>query len=105
MEDGSDQDQPEKITANSKSNCIILPRDSWKVKWDLWVVFVLFFVAMTLPYQIGFVEEPGITWNVLNYIVDVTFLIDMGLTFFSAIQSPEDNSLICDKRQIAKAYL
>ena len=56
-----------------------------KIKWDVWVVLILFFVALTLPFQIGFVEEPGIGWVVLNYIVDVTFAIDMVLTFFSAI--------------------
>ena len=76
-----------------------------KVKWDVWVIFILFTVALTLPYQIGFIEKPGTAWQVFNYLVDVTFLIDMVLTFFTAIQNTENNLYICDKRQIAKAYL
>ena len=69
-----------------------------KVKWDVWVIFILFTVALTLPYQIGFIEKPGTSWQVFNYLVDVTFLIDMVLTFFTAIQNTENNLYICDKR-------
>lgn len=65
---------------------------------------ILFFVAMTLPYQIGFVETPGLVWTILNYIVDITFAIDMLLTFFTSIFDGEGN-LVVDKKKIAKNYL
>lgn len=68
------------------AKCTIDPRNDWKTRWDLWIVFVLCFVAMTLPFQIGFVDDPGTAWQVFNYLVDASFVIDMLLTFFTAIQ-------------------
>lgn len=85
--------------------CIILPQNKWKVKFDLWVIFVLITTAVILPFQIAFVEKPGTAWKIVNYTIDISFLIDMLLTFFTAINDPETNMLICDKKAIAKTYL
>ena len=34
---------------------IIYPENSYKLKWDFWIVLILFFVAITLPARIAFV--------------------------------------------------
>lgn len=82
-----------------------MPNDTYKVKWDIWIIFVLFFVAMTLPFQIGFVEKPGKGWTVLNYIVDASFVTDMLLTFFTGIHDSSTNELVLDKKKIAQHYV
>jgi hypothetical protein len=45
-----------------KSECIIPSEHPWKTKWDLWIVIVLFFVAITLPYRIAFAEKDSTVW-------------------------------------------
>lgn len=85
--------------------CLILPENKWKIKWDFWLIFVLIFVAFTLPYRIAFSEDDDTTWTVINFIVDFSFVIDIMITFFTAIPDHETNGLITDKRLIAIDYL
>lgn len=92
-------------TSIKKASCIIAEDNNYKNFWDLWIVFVLLFVAVTLPYRIAFSEKDSILWHFFNYTVDLSFLIDMILTFFTAIRSPLDDSIITDKKIIATTYL
>lgn len=63
----------------------IMPDNGYKTKWDIWVVFVLLYVAFTLPYQVAFQDEPNTRGKVIQFIVDGTFFIDIVLTFFTAV--------------------
>lgn len=72
----------------------------------MWVILVLFFVALTLPIRIAFYEEDSTLWKFINFTIDGTFCIDIILTFFTALSDPEDNACyIIDKKVIAKSYL
>jgi len=88
-----------------KSECIIPSDHSWKTRWDLWIVIVLFFVAITLPYRIAFAEKDSTVWQVINYVIDVSFAVDMVLTFFTTIPDTENNLIITNKKTIALAYI
>lgn len=68
-------------------------------------MIVLVFIAVTLPYTIAFVEQASVGWQVCNYVVDFSFLVDLVLTFFTAIHDTSTNTLICDKKAIAVHYL
>lgn len=86
--------------------CIILPDTSkWKQRWDFYIVIVLLFVAVTLPYRLAFYEKDDRTWKVVNGIVDSSFAVDIILTFFTAIPDYLTNGYITDKKKIALAYL
>lgn len=53
----------------------------------------------------AFIEDnEPIGWTVINYIIDLSFLIDMMLTFFTAYIDSETKSLVTDKKVIAIAY-
>lgn len=84
---------------------IINPEDLWKTRWDGWIVAVLLFVAFTLPYNIAFHEKTTKTWLVIGLIIDISFLIDIVLTFFTAIYDYTNRQMVQDKRQIAKQYI
>ena len=67
MEDISeeDKDEPEKElngNAGNQRKCLIMPSNPYKFKWDIWVIFWLIFTAMAIPYQVGFMEKPNVTW-------------------------------------------
>jgi hypothetical protein len=86
-------------------HCVISAENPIKQKWDAWMVLVLFFVAITLPYRIAFSEKDPLIWQVLNYSVDLTFLTDIVLTFFTTIPDEERGEVITDKKRIARSYL
>lgn len=66
---------------------------------------ILLYVAATLPYQVAFHERTTKTWRILSFIVDFSFLLDIILTFLTAVPDYEKKSLIVDKKVIAKKYL
>jgi len=93
------------MSVSQKRECVISPNNSYKVKWDVWIILVLIVVAITLPYNIGFIDKPNIGWQIVNYVVDFSFLTDMVLTFFTAIPNPSTQQLITNKKLIAKSYI
>lgn len=66
------------------SKWIILPDDPWKVKWDLLITFLLFWVMFVTPYRIAFVEKDGFVWLIVDALIDFIFTIDIIFTFCSA---------------------
>lgn len=84
---------------------LIMPDNEWKTKWDSYIVVVLIWVSITLPYQIAFHEETSKKWFVIGLIVDLSFLVDIILTFFSAIHDYKNRTMITDRKQIALKYL
>lgn len=39
---------------------IIMPRSSWKIRWDLWIGFVIAYSVILVPYRIGFAIDLGV---------------------------------------------
>lgn len=33
---------------------VIMPRATWKVRWDLWIGLIIFYSVVLIPYRIGF---------------------------------------------------
>ena len=53
----------------------------------------------------AFIEDnEPIGWTIINYIIDLSFLIDMVLTFFTAYIDSETKRLVTDKKTIATDY-
>jgi hypothetical protein len=68
---------------------MVYPDDSFKVKWDLFVTALLMFTCFITPWRLAFYfdamnEELG--WVLLNYFVDVGFVIDIIVNFNSAYE-------------------
>jgi hypothetical protein len=97
--------QRQSKTTSKKVCCLIYPDNSLKTKWDAWIIMILIFIAVTLPYRLAFSDEDNLTWQIINTTVDISFLIDMVLTFFTAIQNENTGHIITDKRLVAKSYL
>lgn len=66
------------------------------------------YVVVFLPYRLAFDNgKPGIGWRIVNYIVDISFFIDVILTFFSAFELDDDIDcrIVTDHKTIAKTYI
>ncbi len=56
------------------------------------------------PFRISFINEERLGWIICDLIVDLFFLVDIALNFFSAIYDEDDNLLI-ERKDIARKYL
>ena len=66
--------------------------------WDGFVAFILCYIALATPYEIGFVEQADLSWSsfadpafVISRLIDAIFIVDMGLQFFIMVpKAPKD---------------
>lgn len=80
--------------------------DEFKTAWDLFMTAVLIFSSFVIPYRMAFiaVEDETRTWNIINYLIDCTFLIDIFVTFNTAFYD-ENFKIVEDRGRIALAYM
>lgn len=58
-----------------------------------------------MPYSIAFTDEDEqYSWAVVNWYVDISFIIDIFVNFLTAYYD-EENKLITDNRTIARGYM
>lgn len=69
---------------STKPYCIILPTSTWKLVWDLFVLILLLFVSVIVPFRLAYYPTDDDNWVLTYAIVDSFFFIDIVLTFFSA---------------------
>lgn len=53
--------------------------------WDLYVICLIMYVALVVPFRLGFESEDTAGWVAWGYVVDVSFFTDIVLTFFTAV--------------------
>jgi hypothetical protein len=85
---------------------IIYPENRQKGAWDLFMTFVLIFTCVMTPLSIAFndVDDKDPSSNILDYIIDSLFFIDIMIIFNSAYYN-EDSEIIDDRKEIANSYL
>jgi type III secretory pathway component EscR len=79
----------EKKILEGKSIFILLPDDNIKKFWNILMIFLLFYVATWVPYNICFnaSESEGMEWvEPVDLCVDFLFLIDILINFLSSYE-------------------
>ena len=87
---------------------IINPRTSkWVPLWDTATFMCLMFTAIITPFEVCIIQEPGVIWSVVNWVVNSFFIADMVLQFFLAYQeSPKKGARwIVHRPAIIRHYL
>lgn len=82
-----------------------MPKSKAKVIWDFYIVFLLLVVSIIVPFRLAFYKEEDEQWIIIYLAIDSQFLIDMILTFFTALVNSETNAVTTDKKKIANEYL
>ena len=93
------------MRSSSKAHCVILPSVKWKLIWDFYIVFLLLLVSIIVPFRLAFFPEDDTTWVIIYVVIDSQFLVDMILTFFTALVDMETQAVTTDKSKIAKSYM
>jgi hypothetical protein len=95
-----------KFRDKKKENKFVLPHDGFiKSIWNIWILFFIMYTAVYQPYKIAFVEDDALWEIVVDTIMDITFLTDIVLNFFTDYLDAETNQRITSMGKIAKAYL
>lgn len=81
-----------------------MPNNKTKMIWDWYVVILLIYTALLVPYIVCFniSREDSFSWN-FDLAIDGSFIIDIFLTFFQAIE--HQDLVIVDRCCIAKTYI
>lgn len=100
--EGDSEDQ--KIAA---SKFIIDPHGTFRMCWDVWMAFVLVYIAFYVPYRVCLYWDDGELSSTLEDVElasDIIFWIDMALNFNTATID-KDGKLVTSRRLIAIAYI
>ena len=98
--------------------CIIPYNSNVKILWDWFILILVLYTAVQIPYQAAF---PSKTSNssksrgvfqsttspliIAGYIVDGFFLLDLFVNFLTSYPKSETEEIITDHRKIAIHYL
>ena len=85
-----------------KKACLIYQDEPAKIFWDIGIAILLILVCLIIPYNLVFIEKQGWEWDLIYYITDFIFLIDIVVAFFTSyIPEGDSFSEITDRDKIA----
>jgi len=92
-----------------RSIFVMHPTTKLRQYWDFLQVFLLLYIAITVPYRLGFSEPSYGAWYVADFFVDIYFYVDMVFNFFTAYwetsTDDDDFHYVTNLWKIQKHYL
>ena len=93
----------------TRSLFVMHPTTKLRQYWDFLQIFLLLYIAISVPYRIGFSEPSYGLWYVADFLVDIYFYIDMFFNFFTAYwetsADDDDFHYVTNLWKIQKHYL
>lgn len=90
-----------------KQKWILYPDDVFKQYWNMIICLALLYTASITPIRVVFVTDTSEElddWDILDFIIDSIFGVDIFISFFSAYYDSEDE-LVVDSKKIMWTYL
>jgi hypothetical protein len=101
-EDDEDEREDAKVVCTGEHG-VILPTEGWKEMWDVWVLALILYSAVMVPYHICF-EAPALGFLMhFEQVVTLSFIVDVCFNFNTAYM--EEEQWVTDRGSIAKHYL
>lgn len=97
----------QKMQRRKIKRCLIYPEWFTKSIWDIVIALVLVVSCILSPVFIAFESDSDgnkVVWKIVNSTIDIFFLVDIFVIFFSAYYD-EDFRIIEDRKIIAIGYL
>ena len=92
-------------TETPKKRCIIYEDNKYGNAWQMYQTVLILYVCILIPYRMGTDAKDNKAWVIVNAIVDISFGIDMILTFMTSYNNASTGKLVDDHKQIAKNYI
>lgn len=65
---------------------MILPDNKWLLRWNIVIAVWLFYTGFIIPLWVAFYEKTEIGMMIFESIIDICFVINMFLCFFTAYE-------------------
>ena len=93
------------LKENKHVPCMIIPPDSrFSHIWSLTIALLLIYTATYMPFKTCFVDESSTTDEIIDWTVDILFMVDILVNFLQATENT-DGTWITSPKQIARNYL
>ena len=90
--------------AEEPSAWLMSPVSGFKRLWDMWILVLLGYTAMILPFRLAFQTQTyWDTWSCVEMMADVSFLVDVLCTCCSGYYD-EEGELVCSQRRVLAHY-
>ena len=90
---------------NSKKNKYLIHSNTkLKIWWDIYITAILLILVFVVPTRLAFVDTEPIGWVIVYALIDLSFLVDIILTFFTTYTDADGNE-IGESKKIARQYL
>jgi hypothetical protein len=83
---------------------VLYPNAPFRQRWDIFIIVLVLYNVMLIPMELGLELETNTAWSVIDYMVDLTFAIDIMLNFRTGYFD-ERNILVMDTKAIALRYI
>ncbi|CAI2368538.1 unnamed protein product [Moneuplotes crassus] len=82
-------------------------RSKKRIRWDLFIMLLATWNCFSVPYNVAFDSTvfPGILSDILNWFIDIFFMLDILMNFRTTINDDETGGEISDPFKIAFNYL
>lgn len=84
---------------------IIDENNFFKKIWDFYVMACVLYVAVVVPFRLGFNLDDTQDVKIVGYVIDFSFLIDMALTFLTEVYDEGTYKTINTHRELALLYI
>jgi hypothetical protein len=81
------------------------PNSTFRGYWDMLIITCLLFTAVVTPFEVAFLEPAFNALFGINRVVDVTFIVDMFITFMTPFVDPVLGIWVLSHLLIARNYL
>lgn len=86
------------------TKCLFHPKSSFKMLWNILIMFLLVYTATIFPYRLCFNMLQSHEWKLADAIIDLIFLTDVFINFNTALISISER-IIYSRKAIAKHYI
>jgi len=98
-----EEDEEDEAALNARAAGVFLPTDKWKETWDLLVLNMIIYSAISVPYRICFDAPATGMFGSLEQAVSFLFFVDVIFNFNTAYV--EGEKWVIDRPAIAVRYL
>ncbi|TMW62869.1 hypothetical protein Poli38472_005487 [Pythium oligandrum] len=79
-----------------------MPKAPWKVRWDIWIGIVIIYSVVMIPYRIGFAIDLAHWEQIVNYLFDASFALDVMFNMFTGFY--DDDVFVYELPKIRARY-
>jgi len=83
------------------------PKSGYRMAWDVVILVLLVYTMVVMPLRLGFDLEASVMgfWFWLETFIDLAFIVDVGINFFTSYTDDDTGKLVVDLPTIAQSYI